>query len=138
MTYVRTPPHVWVYQPQATLIQASPSSGTEYTVVDTTINCRVITAMAYVAWTVQPTTLELHIDIDGERMTFPVSNPISGTVYYAVIESKDLDSALILSTTDYFAYKNFLIEGRSVKVTAEVTGGTSTSLGSYVRTAVKE
>lgn len=131
--YTKTP----AMQADATLTQANPVSGTKYTVLDTKRNVRIIGIEVHVTWTVQPTPLEVHVTIDGLAYTFAVSNPVSTTKYYADLSMADAITAQGLSTTDKVnSYgRPFLLEGRSVKVEIETTGGTTSEIYGRVRYA---
>lgn len=120
-------------QPDATLSQANPISGDKYTVLDTTKNVRIISIMLKVTWTVQPTPLEVHITIDGQALTGSQANPVSVTNYYVQLHGGQ--ATLFLNTTDQVIYRTFLLEGRSVKIEVETTGGTVSNLSSRVKYA---
>lgn len=123
------------HQALATKTLTPPVSGTEYTVLDTTKNVRLISAMAYVEWTVQPDPLVMKVYIDGQTLTFTQNNPVTATVYNIDLISQGLDANQAMATAATNIYKAFVIEGRSVKVTATITGGTVQTLISYVRYA---
>lgn len=125
-------------QADATINQANPASGTKYTVLDTTKRCRIISIAVKCTWTVQPTPLEVHITIDGQPFRFSFNNPLTDTFYYALINAQLAPTALLLTEhpTDYTIYRAFLFEGRSVKVEAEITGGTVSNLAARVKYAV--
>ena len=69
-------------QPDASLNQANPVSGTKYTVLDTIRNVRIIGIEVNVTWTVQPSPLEIHITIDGQTLRFFKTDPVSATAYF--------------------------------------------------------
>jgi len=122
------------HQADASLSQDNPISGTKYTVLDTTENVRIIDILASVTWTVQPTPLEVHITIDGRSLALSVSNPATGTPYSPAFlnignEQGSLSATLGLSTRPFF------LEGRSVKIEAETTGGTVSNLTCRVKWA---
>lgn len=120
-------------QADATLTQV-PVSGTEYPVLTTKRYVRIIDAECKVTWTVQPTPLELHFTIDGRVVTFTVANPISATPYAARYRHADGgNGVLIILNTN--ALSGFIIEGRSIAITAEITGGTVQNLSSRVKYA---
>lgn len=116
-------------QADATLSQVNPVSGTKYTVLAATKNCRLISASLYVTWTVQPDPLELHTTIDGNVITYAFTNPVSNSVYvpgitsYAAVTAQLLRSA---SNEDYT--RSYVMEGRSILVEGETTGGTTSAL----------
>lgn len=121
-------------QADATLSQANPVSGTKYTVLATASMTRIEGVAAKVTWTVQPTPLEVHGTIDGIDITFGYANPVSATNYYISDFSVNAHNAMNgqgLSGSSA-TYKN-RIEGRSVKIEAETTGGTSQNLTARVK-----
>jgi len=135
MAYIRTPPYLYVHQVPAALAQANPVSGTKYTVLDTTPNARIIDIFVEVIWTVQPTPLEVHITIDGQALIITKTNPVSGTDYFAMVTSGELVTVQPLLTDAELSsahYRPFLLEGRSVKVEVETTGGTVQNLNARV------
>lgn len=128
------------HQADATLSQANPVSGTKYTVLDTTKNCKVRSIVVTVTWTVQPDPLEVHVTIDGVAITFVVANPQSATNYYASLSpsSTPTTEALVLvaSLTTYGTIMiPHALEGRSVKVEVETTGGTTSNISAKVKYA---
>jgi len=115
-----------VHQADAVLNQANPVSGTKYTVLNTTQNVRIIGISTDITWTVtQPTPLEVHLTIDGQALKFTVDDPVSGTNYFARINSASAPTLGSLVTTDQTEDKVFLLEGRSVKVEVEITWATT-------------
>lgn len=118
----------------ATLIQANPVSGTPYAVLATTNNVRIYGIMAYCEWTVQPTPLELHITIDGNTITHTQTDPVSGTGYLGTRNMDQVETNQGFVTDRETAQRPaFLWEGKSVSITAEVTGGTVQSLQARVK-----
>ena len=130
MTYVRTSGNIieqvtFEHQAQAYLPQANPVSGTKYTVLNTTDYVRIILIGVCVEWTVQPTPLEIHITVDGQALNFSVTDPPTATWYYPIFNAISADNAQPLTGTATEAcVRAFLLEGKSVKVEAETTGGT--------------
>lgn len=122
-------------QADATLSQANPVSGTKYTVLDTVNNTRIIGISAQCTWTVQPTPLEIHVTIDGETVTFTVANPATATDYFAANSLANAETAQELAAAQPAV--PFLREGQSVKVEAEITGGTVSNLSARVKYAKK-
>ena len=119
-------PPAW--QATATLNQANPVSGTQYVLLDTTLNCRVIACSASCTWTVQPNPLQLHIEIDGQpQVAAEQGNPVSTTTYHG---TKYGTGAQIISfhTNDYTYTRPYLVEGKSIRLTCEITGGTVQNL----------
>ena len=123
---------VFKQQADATLSQA-PVSGTKYEVLATTKNVRIIGISVQCTWTVQPTPLEIHITIDGQTVTFTVTDPVTATDYFCQNSFAAAETAQELTTTQ--PDQAFLREGRSVKVEAEITGGTVSNLSARVKYA---
>ena len=121
------------HQADAVLNQANPISGTKYTVLPTTKNVRIITIATKVTWTVQPSPLELHIIIDGVNIPISQIDPVSDTWYNAELVDSWTPSAGF--STAHHPHRSFLLEGRSVKVEVEITGGTVSNLNSIVKYA---
>jgi len=124
---------VFQQQADASLSQANPVSGTKYTVLATTKNVRIISIEVDVTWSGQPTPLEIHVTVDGVVFTFTVTDPASATAYFARFNEGAVATSQILETTQYSSWRSFLLEGRSVKVEAEITGGTVSSLDVLMR-----
>lgn len=123
-------------QADATLNQANPVSGTQYTVLDTMRNVRIKSISIQCTWTVQPTPLEVHVTIDGQSIIYTVANPVTATDYFASHGSAYTPAWQILETTDRFhTGRPFLYEGRSVMIEAEITGGTVQNLSARVKYA---
>jgi len=123
-------------QADATLSQANPASGTKYTVLDTTPNARIIGISVSVTWTVQPTPLEIHVTIDGQTITYTIPNPVSAFKYLCANDVREPESSQpIIDTANYMLMGAFLREGRSIKIEAETTGGTVSSLDARVKYA---
>jgi len=122
-----------VHQADAVLNQASPVSGTKYTVLETT-NVRILSLTIICTWTVQPTPLQLHITVDGQTIVHAVGSPVSATQYIAFRTSGNAEAAQTLGTTDNTKIA-FIYEGRNIKVEAEITGGTVSNLSARVKHA---
>lgn len=122
-------------QADATLSQTNPVSGTKYTVLDTTKNVRVRSIAVKCTWSVQPTPLEIHITRDGQAIIHSIVNPVSNTWYECVIYSNygELNQLLVAATSANRVIP--LCEGRSVKVEAEITGGTVSDLSARMKYA---
>jgi len=115
-----------VHQPDAYLSQDNPVSAEWYTVLDTTVNVRIIGISARISWaTTQPTPLEVQIRIDGVTLIHGAVNPVSGTNYYVLINSALAEIYQTLSTVNPGAYCPFAYEGRSVKVEVRITWATT-------------
>jgi hypothetical protein len=129
---------VFQQQADATLSQANPVSGTKYTVLDTVKNARIITIAITVTWTVQPAPLEVWVTIDGQTLRFFHATPVSAQPYEAITNApQNADQPLIeigAWATEPYNF-GFLLEGRSVKVEVETTGGTVSNLSARVKYA---
>ena len=109
-------------QPDAVISQANPVSTTLYTVLDTTVNCRIYSIATSVTWGVtQPTPLEVVLTIDGNTIIYSKSNPVTATYYDATTVSEQVEASQFLDTSNAARTRSFLIEGRSVKVQVRVT-----------------
>ena len=127
---------VFKQQADATVTEASPVSGTKYTVLDTTKNVRII-SMAVKCTFATCDPLEIHVTIDGQTITFTTSAATTNTWNYPSNSSENAETAQTLQeATDYAAQIPFLREGRSVKVEVEATGGTLSDLTARVKYAV--
>jgi hypothetical protein len=125
-------------QADSTIAQANPVSTTLYPVLAATTNVRIYGIEVDVTWTVQPTPLDIVMVIDGVTITFTVANPVSTTKYYATVSMATAATAQLLETTDRFSTgRAFLIEGRSVAISARTTGGTTSALNARVKWAKK-
>ena len=108
---------------------APPGPGTEYEILGVLHHIRIIDIAVAVTWTVQPTPLEAHLDLDGIRWTFTVTNPVSDTWYHAVFSGTSAVTGQPLSSVDVQMYRSHLIDGEHVTdLTAETTGGTVSAL----------
>ena len=118
---------IFQHQADATLSQANPVSATLYTILDTTLNVRIISIETDITWaTTQPTPLEIVVTIDGVSTIFTVTDPVSATAYFASLKADATANAQTLETTDRAASgRPFLLEGRSVKVEARITWATT-------------
>lgn len=125
-----SPPNVPAMKQEITFSQANPVSGTKYTVLDTAANVRILGIYALVTWTVQPNPLEVHITIDGQALVATQANPVSNTMYFV---TKGAVTQFNMSVTDMSEYIAFLLEGRSVKVEVETTGGTVSQVDCYLK-----
>ena len=124
------------HQADAVLAQANPVSTTLYTVLATTPNVRIISMVASVEWTVQPTPLEIVVTIDDVPMTFTQANPVTATNYAAFITEAATAAAQLLGVVDANTpFRAFLLEGRSVLIQARTTGGTVQNLNARVKYA---
>mgnify|MGYP001050958184 CR=1 FL=1 len=123
-----------LYQADAVLSQDDPVSGTRYVVLDTTKNVRIISVSVKCTWTVQPTPLQIWITVDGHEISCALIDPVSGTSYEVVNNPVVVGGGLTAIT--YTADRQApIFEGRSIKVEAEITGGTVQNLTARVKYA---
>jgi len=120
------------YQADATLNQVNPTSGLKYTVLDATPLCRLITVQASITWTVQG-NLEFHVTVDGVPVTTLVATPASTEKQYLQLAGSGAD--WMIENSDKNQYRPYLIEGRTIKVEVETTGGTVSNLSARVKYA---
>lgn len=112
----------WVNQVDAYLSQANPVSNTEYTVLAVTPYCNIIGIDAYVTWAVtQPTPITVNMYIDGLSWAFSKTNPVTNTDYFAVINLNGAITGQILDATDRSPVRPYLIKGKTVYITVQVT-----------------
>jgi len=121
------------HQADATLDQANPGSGTEYEVLATTRNVRIISIAIRYTWTVQPTPLQIHITIDGNTVTYSFTDPVTNRWYIAIRRPEFAEDSGILAYITTGTDIAFLLEGRSIRITAEITGGTVSNLSARVK-----
>lgn len=129
---------VFQTQNDAVLTQPNPASGTKYTILDTTKNVQIRSISVRVSWTVQPSPLEVWVTIDGQTIKHTFANPVTATYYLAEVLAEQLATAQGLidsATRDPSKTRDFLYEGRSIKVQAEITGGTVSALDGRVKYA---
>jgi len=100
----------FIHQTDATLDQAAPAQNTWYTVLNTTINCRIISIAIKVADTGE--TLEIQLTVDGQVLTVSQA-AVANTWYNLLLDANN--SSIYLSTADYMRQRAFLLEARSVK-----------------------
>lgn len=120
----------------ATISQSNPVSGTQYEVLATTQKVRIISIEASVTWTGQPTPLEVHATIDGVTHKWSFTNPVSTTAYHCRMRESTAQDNQIMEANSYAQYRPFLLDGKSVQIKAETTGGTVQTLYCRVRYAV--
>lgn len=99
----------------------TPTSGVPVTVLATTANVRIISIACVPAFTGGTSHgAEIHVLVDGELITFDVA-PTTATPYFAGRAADLVAINQTLSTTDNSIYNAFLLEGRSVGITFELT-----------------
>ena len=131
---------VFKHQPDAVLNQANPVSGQKYVVLDTTKNVRIIDMHIKCDWTIQPSPLELHLTIDGIPHIHTLADPPTDTWYVPYIRGSlpETDQGLTNDASVYAPIRAFIYEGRSIKIEAEITGGTVQNLSARVKWAKME
>lgn len=125
-------------QVDAVLSQANPTSGTQYEVLATTQNVRLISISVMVTWTVQPTPLEVWVTIDGISTRFYFNNPVSATDYFPFITPGVLATALLQDMNVWnnaLVSRPYILECKSIRVQVETTGGTVQNLDCRVKYA---
>lgn len=129
-------------QADAYVDQNNPGSGTKYewssdgtqtNKLGALANIRIIGISVYVTWTVQP-DVEVHVTIDGQVLTFDFAAPVSNTPYYAFIQASKTAGTQDLNANN-LDHRPFLLEGRSVKIECETTGGTTSKIFMLVKYA---
>jgi hypothetical protein len=122
------------HQAIALLAQAAAVQNTWYTVLDTTLNCRVIGVC--VAMSVAIETLQMRITIDGNILSGEQAAAVVGTIYHGILLQTNLAQNLTMTSTVPLT-RSFLLEGRSVKVevrkTTAVGAGTLTASVVYAK-----
>jgi len=132
------PGHLWAWKLQtpALLNQATPTPGTQYTVLAATAYpCRIIDIECQATWSVQPSPLECHLTIDTIVDKASQGNPVSGTSYYVYQIPVSGGDGYAFSTSNQVA-RAFLIEGQSITIKVEITGGTTDPLEAKVAYAL--
>jgi len=124
---------VFQHMPDATLNQADPVSGISYTVLDTVENARIIGIAIKVAYTTVP-NVECHINVDGNNLTASKYDMMNST-WYMVRLSEPYENPVYSIGTH--GSRAFLLEGRSISITVEFTGGSGVKdLSARVKYAV--
>jgi len=111
---------------------AAPSTGVKNPVLAETKNVRIYDIYVEITWTVQP-VLEVWITIDGVEYRATFTNPVTATPYYVKRQPSVPASADIFVLTATQPIHAFLIEGRSIEITVESTGGTVSNLKCYAQ-----
>lgn len=121
-----------VDQPDAT-ISLAPVSGAKNVVLDITGNVRLIGIFVRVTWTVQPSPLEIHGTIDGIPWIWTQANPVSNAAHFCQISENLSKTIQTMGATQRAPTRGFLLECRSIKIEAEITGGTVSNLECRVK-----
>lgn len=127
-------------QADATLSQASPTSGTYYTILDTTKNVRLESIAVNCTWTVQPDPLNLRVTLDGNVFVYAQANPVSTQNYNPVLITLLAPAGphpMVATAGNgnemLYMFAMLMRDFRIVKVEAAVTGGTVSNLTGRVR-----
>lgn len=110
-------------QAPATLDQAAPVQNTWYTILSTTVNCRLETLGVYVATTGE--TLEVRATIDGQTIASSGFAAAANTIYF-IGRGIDVNGGLeklaeATSANTIFYGAAFLFEAKSIKVEVRKT-----------------
>lgn len=123
------------YQAPITLNQANPISGTQYALLPTTTYVMLLVTSGVVTWTVQPSPLEMHMNLDGQTPSPARTNPVSTTVYHLKHFSMHTNGlSIFLDATNLDSPLN--MAAKSMGINLETTGGTVQNLSgqiSYMR-----
>jgi hypothetical protein len=120
----------------AILNQATPTSAALYTILPTTLNCKIYSATVSVTWTVQPTPVEIIVTIDGNVITHAFTNPVSTTPYgicNGVVACNGAATAQLLAAAYAVDSLPPFYEGKSIMIQARTTGGTVSVLAGRVK-----
>lgn len=131
------------HQADSVTTVTNPVSGTKYewrtggtgagASLGTQKNVRIISIAVKVTWTVQPTPLQCHITIDGNDVESHKDNPVSATFYSLSNTWPDLSSLGLDAVVSQ--YNGIILEGRSIKIEFETTGGTVSEITARVKWA---
>jgi len=124
-SHVVVPP---AHQGKALLVQANPVQDQWYTILDTTLNCRIYDICFRVATTGED--LEVRITVDGQIYT--VSQTAVAGDHYGIIRLLSATSGEMFASSGNPPAWAFMIEGRSIKVDMRKTtaAGAGTLYGS--------
>lgn len=140
-TDLATKKQTFEHQPDATIDQDNPVSGQKYEWEDaegkplgTQKNVRTIQILVNVTWTAQPSPLEIHITEDGQTRKAVIPDPVSEEVYEVCMgHSLTGDHYRFISPAS--VQRPVLTEARTIKIEAEITGGTVSNLSARVKYA---
>lgn len=127
------------YQDDLVLNQVNPTSGLEYVLLPPTLNVRIVSISCNVVWTVQPSPIECRMNVDGAIQNFQQANPVSARVYIPQILSFLAPGAMSMADSTVFdpsTNRPFLLEGRSIRIAFETTGGTVQNLEARIKYAL--
>lgn len=111
--------------------QTNPVSGTQYELLPETELIRIITVGLRCTNSVTP-TLECHITVDGNVLTFTKANATSNQWQTPAVDYNQTEAGQPLITGTGQRVRQFIFEARSASITVEVTGGTVTDLRSNI------
>ena len=143
----KTPFAVPEHQDDSVTIVANPVSGTKYewrtgatgagAALGNQSNVRIIGISARCSWTGAPDPLEVHVTIDGNALPASQVTPVNDATYPIYVNEGPFDSGLkfAAAASSSSANRAFMLEGRSVKIEVEVTGGVVTDLRMRVKWA---
>jgi len=126
--------HVFQHMPDITFTQSNPTSGTKYTVLNTTENTRIIGICVKCGWTVQPTTLAIYLVVDGQNLESSLANPDNDTWFMVYWSEPYANPGFDRAT--HASNRAFFVESRSIKIEAGVTEGTVSELSVRVKYAI--
>jgi len=132
------------HQARSVMVMANPISGTLYewdsaggvvNPLGPQRNVRILEIAVNCTWTVQPTPIQVHLQIDGRTYIFSLTDPVSTQNYIPYLSAIFADNAqelIITSSTESTRKGQPFIEGRSVRIWFEITGGTVSELEGQV------
>ena len=133
---VATDMRFYVHQGDVVLNQANPTSGLPYAVLPESLYVRIYSIASAVTWTVQPTPLQVHLDLDGVDITHGQGNPATGTYYGSYVTEDAAEGGQQMGAANaYTPRRAFLYEGKRCTIHAETTGGTVQNLDARVKWA---
>lgn len=121
------PISIWEYQAPATLDQAAPVQNTWYTILDTTLNARLLT----IAVNVEDTNEDLQVQVIVDGETIEANSPatcVHSTRYFCTmtVNPITLVDYIELTPTVLHYFRSFILEGKSTKVQVRKTTANGT------------
>lgn len=107
------------HQDDAALAQAAAVSTTWYTVLDTTMNCRIYKAQINMGTLAED--VELRITVDGIELVGAQAAAVAGAWYNACLSPTAVDALALFTARADGLEVPFILEGRSVKVEVRKT-----------------
>jgi hypothetical protein len=125
----------YVQQVDVILNQAAPGTGVIYALLPLTTFVRLISVAAVTTWTVQPTPLQIHSQVDGIGIDGDRANPVSAAYYLAIWDPPGANYFMATyGTIDEYEFgRGFMLECKTLELSAEVTGGTVSNLSSRAK-----